>query len=42
MTGEHYQAERRLMGDTARLWMVIMPLVIATLAFGWAALSKLL
>jgi hypothetical protein len=30
------------MGDTARLWMMIMPLVIAFLAFGWAALSKLI
>jgi hypothetical protein len=29
------------MGDTARLWLMIMPLMIAILAFGWAALSKL-
>jgi hypothetical protein len=27
--------------DTALLWMMIMPVVIAILAFGWAALSVL-
>jgi hypothetical protein len=30
------------MGDTARLWMMFMPVVIAILAFGWAALSTLI
>jgi hypothetical protein len=29
------------MSDTALLWMMIMPVVIAILAFGWAALSAL-
>jgi hypothetical protein len=29
------------MVDTTRLWLMIMPLVIAILTFGWAALSKL-
>jgi hypothetical protein len=27
------------MSDTALLWMMIMPVVISILAFGWAALS---
>jgi hypothetical protein len=29
------------MSDTALLWMMIMPVVIAILAFGWATLSVL-
>jgi hypothetical protein len=29
------------MSNTALLWMMIMPVVIAILAFGWAALSVL-
>jgi hypothetical protein len=30
------------MSDTALLWMMIMPVVIAIQAFGWAALSVLI
>ena len=42
LTGECGQARRTAMGDTALLWMMIMPVVIAILAFGWAALSMLI
>jgi len=39
LTGECGQARRT---STALLWMMIMPVVIAILAFGWAALSMLI
>jgi hypothetical protein len=42
LTGECGQARRTSMDDAALLWMMIMPVVIAIPAFGWAALSMLI